>query len=144
MRNKNQPIKYKLSDFNLWNLPSLSISSRGRVVKAIDQKSIGLCPRRFESCRLRTVLLLILAGQLVISDMSLGVGQKTQRRACPNLQLLLRIKSKKIIGLLTVHPTCLLMILIGENTETKSTLIFPGVSHINELPLGSSLVIFNS
>ena len=28
-------------------------SSRGRVVKAIDLKSIGVPPRRFESCRLR-------------------------------------------------------------------------------------------
>ena len=28
-------------------------SSRGRVVKASDSKSDGLCPRRFESCRLR-------------------------------------------------------------------------------------------
>ena len=28
-------------------------SSRVRVMKAIDLKSIGLCPRRFESCRLR-------------------------------------------------------------------------------------------
>jgi hypothetical protein len=31
-------------------------SSRGRVVKALDSKSNGLCPRRFESCRLRNVL----------------------------------------------------------------------------------------
>ena len=30
-----------------------SASSRGRVVKAMDLKSIGLCPHRFESCRLR-------------------------------------------------------------------------------------------
>eukprot|EP01043_Picozoa_sp_COSAG02_P026049 COSAG02_NODE_1489_length_12365_cov_22.798793_2_plen_265_part_00 len=28
-------------------------STRGRAVKAIDSKSIGLCPRRFESCRVR-------------------------------------------------------------------------------------------
>ena len=28
-------------------------SSRGRVVKAMDYKSIGVSPRRFESCRLR-------------------------------------------------------------------------------------------
>ena len=27
--------------------------SRGRVVKAMDLKSIGVSPRRFESCRLR-------------------------------------------------------------------------------------------
>ena len=33
-------------------------SSRGRVVKAMDQKSIGVSPRRFESCRLRHVSLL--------------------------------------------------------------------------------------
>ena len=26
---------------------------RGRVVKAMDLKSIGLCPHRFESCRMR-------------------------------------------------------------------------------------------
>ena len=32
-------------------------SSCGRVVKAIDSKSIGLCPRRFESCQLRNVFL---------------------------------------------------------------------------------------
>ena len=32
-------------------------SSRGRVVKAMDQKSIGVSPRRFESCRLRCVLI---------------------------------------------------------------------------------------
>ena len=90
MRDINQPIKYQLSDHTLQNLPKLSPSSRGRVVKAIDQKSIGLCPRRFESCRLRTILLthtvlLKIAGQLVISVISLG--QKTQRRAFPNLQL---------------------------------------------------------
>ena len=30
-------------------------SSRGRVVKAFDSKSNGLCPRRFESCRLRNL-----------------------------------------------------------------------------------------
>ena len=31
--------------------------SRGRVVKAMDQKSIGVSPRRFESCRLRNFCL---------------------------------------------------------------------------------------
>ena len=31
-------------------------SSCGRVVKALDLKSNGLCPRRFEPCQLRTVL----------------------------------------------------------------------------------------
>ena len=30
--------------------------SRGRVVKALDLKSNGVTPRRFESCRLRRVL----------------------------------------------------------------------------------------
>ena len=30
-------------------------SSRGRVVKAMDSKSIGVSPRRFESCRLRNL-----------------------------------------------------------------------------------------
>ena len=30
-----------------------SFSCRGRVVKAMDQKSIGIFPRRFESCRQR-------------------------------------------------------------------------------------------
>ncbi len=29
-------------------------SSRTQAVKGVDQKSTGLCPRRFESCRLRT------------------------------------------------------------------------------------------
>ena len=33
-------------------------SSDGRVVKAIDSKSIGLCPRRFESCSLRKIFCL--------------------------------------------------------------------------------------
>ena len=33
---------------------------RGRVVKAMDLKSIGLCPHRFEPCRQRSVLSLIL------------------------------------------------------------------------------------
>ena len=32
-------------------------SSRGRVVKAMDLKSIGVSPRRFESCRLRRAVL---------------------------------------------------------------------------------------
>ena len=32
-------------------------SSRGRVVKAVDSKSIGVSPRRFESCRLRRAVL---------------------------------------------------------------------------------------
>ena len=30
------------------------ISIRGRVVKALDLKSNGVSPRRFESCRMRT------------------------------------------------------------------------------------------
>ena len=33
---------------------NLHYSSRGRVVKALDLKSNGVSPRRFESCRLRT------------------------------------------------------------------------------------------
>ena len=33
--------------------PFFSSSSRGRVVKALDLKSNGVSPRRFESCRLR-------------------------------------------------------------------------------------------
>ena len=32
--------------------PFLHSSSRGRVVKALDLKSNGLCPRRFDPCRL--------------------------------------------------------------------------------------------
>ena len=32
------------------------ISSRGRVVKALDLKSNGVSPRRFEPCRLRNIL----------------------------------------------------------------------------------------
>ena len=31
-------------------------SCRGRVVKAMDSKSIGIFPRRFESCRQRVIL----------------------------------------------------------------------------------------
>ena len=31
--------------------------SRGRVVKAMDLKSIGVSPRRFESCRLRPIFI---------------------------------------------------------------------------------------
>ena len=34
-------------------LKESAISSGGRVVKAIDSKSIGLCPHSFESCPLR-------------------------------------------------------------------------------------------
>ena len=33
------------------------VSSCGRVVKALDLKSNGLCPRRFEPCQLRYMLL---------------------------------------------------------------------------------------
>ena len=32
-------------------------SGRGRVVKALDSKSNGVSPRRFESCRLRNILI---------------------------------------------------------------------------------------
>ena len=43
--------------FQLWcwihGWPSARTSSRGRVVKALDLKSNGVSPRRFESCRLR-------------------------------------------------------------------------------------------
>ena len=35
----------------------MSSSSRGRVVKALDSKSNGVSPRRFESCRLRNIFL---------------------------------------------------------------------------------------
>ena len=33
------------------------VSNRGRVVKALDLKSNGVSPRRFESCRLRSFFL---------------------------------------------------------------------------------------
>ena len=36
-------------------LPGHTVGSRGRVVKATDLKSVGIFPRRFESCRLRIV-----------------------------------------------------------------------------------------
>ena len=36
---------------------SMLSSSRGRVVKALDSKSNGVSPRRFESCRLRNVFI---------------------------------------------------------------------------------------
>ena len=39
--------------FKLVNNKTLPAGSRGRVVKAMDLKSIGVSPRRFESCRLR-------------------------------------------------------------------------------------------
>ena len=35
--------------------PNRDICCRGRVVKAMDSKSIGLCPHRFESCRQRVL-----------------------------------------------------------------------------------------
>ena len=40
--------------------PVYSISSFVRVVKEFDSKSNGLCPRRFESCRLRIFLFIFL------------------------------------------------------------------------------------
>ena len=39
-------------------LPWIIKSCRGRVVKAMDLKSIGLCPHRFEPCRQRSLLIL--------------------------------------------------------------------------------------
>ena len=39
--------------FKLANNKTHPAGSRGRVVKAMDLKSIGVSPRRFESCRLR-------------------------------------------------------------------------------------------
>ena len=41
----------------LGNFTLTRIRSRGRVVKALDLKSNGVSPRRFESCRLRNLLL---------------------------------------------------------------------------------------
>ena len=38
------------------NGTKLQYGCRGRVVKAMDSKSIGIFPRRFESCRQRAVL----------------------------------------------------------------------------------------
>ena len=40
--------------FSPHNVPNYPESSRGRVVKATDSKSVSLWERRFESCRLRT------------------------------------------------------------------------------------------
>ncbi len=48
--------------FGTWT----SYCSRGRVVKAIDSKSIGLCPRRFESCRLRDIFYFISHLRLIL------------------------------------------------------------------------------
>ena len=46
--------KTYFSTIHYVNICPLSYSSsRGRVVKALDLKSNGLCPRRFEPCRLR-------------------------------------------------------------------------------------------
>ena len=39
-------------------LSFMLLCSRGRVVKASDLKSDGVSPRRFESCRLRTIFLM--------------------------------------------------------------------------------------
>ena len=39
------------------NIPHKTNSCRGRVVKAMDLKSIGLCPHRFEPCRQRSLLI---------------------------------------------------------------------------------------
>ena len=38
---------------------SVAESSRGRVVKATDSKSVGIFPRRFESCRLREKVVVV-------------------------------------------------------------------------------------
>ena len=47
----SQTLNKDLDNFN-----NLYVSSRGRVVKALDLKSNGIFPRRFESCRLRNIL----------------------------------------------------------------------------------------
>ena len=47
-------LEYKIFNSYLINIQWVKCkSSRGRVVKAIDEKSIGVSPRRFKSCRLR-------------------------------------------------------------------------------------------
>ena len=40
--------------------PGVGIRYRVRVVKEIDLKSIGLCPRRFEPCRCRFIYLILI------------------------------------------------------------------------------------
>ena len=44
---------YGIMEIVLHSTPLIYVSSRGRVVKALDLKSNGVSPRRFESCRLR-------------------------------------------------------------------------------------------
>ena len=41
-------------------IPDWNMCIRGRVVKALDLKSNGVSPRRFESCRMRTAILSLL------------------------------------------------------------------------------------
>ena len=50
------------------NALSMSSSSRGRVVKALDSKSNGVSPRRFESCRLRNLFGFLVPSLKVISE----------------------------------------------------------------------------
>ena len=40
---------------NRQNETKKTVGACGRVVKAMDLNSIGLCPHRFESCRLREI-----------------------------------------------------------------------------------------
>ncbi len=53
---KNPPPQDEMWQPTFSSLRSLSLRSCGRVVKAMDLKSIGVSPRRFEPCRLRVVI----------------------------------------------------------------------------------------
>ncbi len=53
---KNPPLQDEMWQPTFSSLRSLSLRSCDRVVKAMDLKSIGVSPRRFEPCRLRVVI----------------------------------------------------------------------------------------
>ena len=50
--------------------------SRTQAVKGVDQKSTGLCPRRFESCRLRQLLFAV-AGRSKSESPAVGIEPTT-------------------------------------------------------------------
>ena len=57
--------------FARWNFSC----SLGRVVKATDSKSVGLCPRRFESCRLRDIF------RILFYQRSLSILFRTRKKS---------------------------------------------------------------
>ena len=69
------------------NYTNLCEGSRGRVVKAMDLKSIGVSPRRFESCRLRYCFITLWRLLLLLPVLLSGCA-----RFCPYVDILLGLQ----------------------------------------------------